>query len=225
MKLGSKVVMNGSMVEIIKLSANGKNNINLIDETISNLNPSLSAFTVYLGLNAETKLEEKHNRNVWIIQDYDLDKMYERMCEGDMVHQNNYVVGYFRDIKYGKLNNNASLFINAPFMDKEYWERSSNDLAEDLIDKASKVLKNFRNNISLRIVSSPLDILKYTSNYKGAIYGWDSSCKCFNNYKIIRKLLSVEGLYISSHWALRGFGVPSVMNLGKLTAEAIIRDN
>ena len=194
-----------------------------IRDKINNMQTSLSAFLVYLGINKNLREISELKSHTWIIaRNYnDIERIYTNLFRG--------VYDYLA-ISSSSIKNNLSpagkesifLFINMPFFNKEFWSRENrNKISDDLLKIAEYLIPDISKHIEQMITATPNTLLKWTLNFKGAAYGYAATVPQFGDYEFSEKT-KIEGLYRVGHWTNRGGGVISVANSGYLTAKRIL---
>jgi prolycopene isomerase len=104
-----------------------------------------------------------------------------------------------------------------------YW-KEKNRMADILIDKVEKtVLPGLRDAIEIKEVGTPLTNIRYTSNYRGAIYGWDQTLDNSNPRRLPHKT-PIKNLYLSGAWTSPGHGYSAVIPSGLECFGAVMQD-
>jgi all-trans-retinol 13,14-reductase len=67
--------------------------------------------------------------------------------------------------------------------------------------------------IEVKEIGTPLTNLRYTGNYRGAIYGWDQTLDNSGNARLPHKT-PIQNLYLSGAWTRPGHGYGSVLGSG-----------
>ncbi len=191
--------------------------------------PSISAFMVYVGTKKSIKEVVGHKCCVWYYPAYDIDACYSSWLEGRPDFDRGFLFASFpsfHDPELAPPGKDSIQFISgAPFMDRKFWEREKDSIAQQVIKRAEKFIPGLSNNIELRLIATPPTLWKYTSNYQGAMYGWASTVDQVGDNRF-PGVTPVKGLYLASHWsgppAGQG-GVPMVVYAGRSTANQILR--
>jgi len=185
-----------------------------IQNKVRTMAPSLSAFSVYIGLNKP--LDGKNSQvNVWYLPNYDVEGNYSLISKGQLCHNDVYCLIFVR-------KEVVCLFVNAPYENKEYWDDKRGKLSDIFIAKAKNALPNLSGNIKFIVNSTPITINKWTLNYKGAAYGWAALPSQFG-VTGFSKVTSLKNLYLTGHWTTLTYGVPGVASIGFETAKKILK--
>jgi len=89
---------------------------------------------------------------------------------------------------------------------KDAYNKEKLRLADLLIDKIEKMfLPGLRKAIEVKEVATPLTNLRFTSNPRGAIYGWDQTLDNSGQRRFPQKT-PVRNLYLSGAWTFPGHG-------------------
>jgi phytoene dehydrogenase-like protein len=175
-------------------------------------------FVVYLGLDEYLTNWPQQRTNVWYLSNYDLDKTYLSAKKGDLNSIDSHIAHFNPE------NKTIVAFLNAPFKNKLYWNTMRTQLGESLISKLERnCAPTLSNHILYKSTATPNTLFKYTSNYHGAAYGWESRLSQFADYHF-RKPSFIKGLYLTGHWTTEGHGIPGVAYLGWDTAKTLIRN-
>jgi prolycopene isomerase len=111
----------------------------------------------------------------------------------------------------------------------EHWEKYAQDywrgnkaeyrkekerMAQILIDKIDDtLLPGLNDAISVKDIGTPLTNIRYTSNPKGAIYGWDQTVDNSGNRRFPNRT-PVKNLYLAGAWTSPGHGYGAVIPSG-----------
>jgi prolycopene isomerase len=89
---------------------------------------------------------------------------------------------------------------------KDAYNKEKLRLADILIDKVEKMLlPGLRKAIEVQEVATPLTNLRFTSNPRGAIYGWDQTVDNSGQRRFPQKT-PIKNLYLSGAWTFPGHG-------------------
>jgi phytoene dehydrogenase-like protein len=185
--------------------------------SIERMEPSLSMFILYLGVDGHISTLLKPGVNLWSMSHYDLDKTYDSLRGGNF---DSIGVNIVRLIPQ---SNNVLALILAPFKDKQYWDINKNSLAESFITELSgSVLHGLSKHIKHKEAATPYTLHRYTLNFNGAAYGWATSPSqlAIPDFK---SPSFIHNLYLTGHWTTLGMGIPGVVYLGLNTAHLLIK--
>jgi len=97
---------------------------------------------------------------------------------------------------------------------KEAYSAEKNRMADILIEKVEKaLLPGLSKAIEIKEIGSPLTNVRYTSNYRGAIYGWDQTLDNSVPRRLPQKT-PIKNLFLSSAWTTPGGGYGGVLTCG-----------
>jgi all-trans-retinol 13,14-reductase len=190
---------------------------------------SLSCFQVFLGLKKDL-VGELNIKDTEIFYDpgYDADKGYEIMHNanvedggyGIMIYDNLYkgyspegkntlnilvLQGYDHWEKYEKDYFNGN---------KDEYRKEKNFMADILIKKVEDtLLPGLSSAIEIKEIGTPLTNLRYTGNYRGAVYGFDQTLNNSGNTRFPHNT-PVKNLYLSGAWTKPGHGYGGVIPSG-----------
>jgi all-trans-retinol 13,14-reductase len=97
---------------------------------------------------------------------------------------------------------------------KSAYQVEKERMADVLIDKVEKALMpGLRDAIEVKEIGSPLTNVRYTSNYRGAAYGWDQTVDNSGQNRMPHKT-PIKNLYLSGAWTQPGHGYGAVIPSG-----------
>jgi phytoene dehydrogenase-like protein len=205
-------VMN-TFFELLKGEANNGEILN----KLSKMEPSLSMFILYLGFSKDFKVPFIEGCNTWFLPHYDIENMYRSAKNRSIDNLAEYMIHIFPGKK------SASVFVNAHFEDRKYWDSCSNEIADKLIKKIEGNVKDLSDYIVHRETATPNTLYRRTLNYKGASYGWAQIPSQFS-IPGLTQVTSIANLYLTGHWTTLAQGIGGVAYLGYDTAKLILKD-
>jgi len=182
-----------------------------------------------LGLNTNPRDFGVRDYTVFLNQGYDLNVQYKACLENDM---NKIPIEIsFHNLLEGNENSSRGYTMNiATVVGFDFWESFSRneyiekkkEMADILIKRAEAVFPNLTSYIERIEIATPRTIVKFTENYKGAIYGW-SQIISQTGRKRMKQETPIENFYLSSAWTEPAGGVTGVMQSGVMVASKILR--
>ncbi len=190
---------------------------------------NFSIYQVFLGLNRDLVREAGlTDSEISVETDYDPDRAYADMSKGDaencgfgLTLYDNIVPGYSP-----KGKNTVTITVGQNFDPwakyeadylqgkKDAYRKEKERLADILIDRAEKkLLPGLRKAIEVREVGTPLTNLRYTSNFRGAVYGWDQTLNNSGPRRMPYKT-PIKNLYLAGAWTQPGGGYGAVIPSG-----------
>lgn len=183
---------------------------------LKNMTPSLSAFILYLGISKDYNELIDTGVNMWFLYDYDLDRLYLSAKEGKF-NNTGYLLYMYPDKK------TVFAIMLAPFKNEKYWVNNKEKLSEFIIRKIEKdAIPDLPKHIKFKDAGTPYTLYRYTSNYKGAAFGWECTPSQLADLDF-RKPSFVQGFYLTGHWTTMGLGIPGVVYVSYDTAKMILR--
>jgi len=85
------------------------------------------------------------------------------------------------------------------------------------------MLPGLRDAIEVLEISTPLTNVRYTGNYRGAIYGWDQTLNNSGNSRVSHKT-PIKNLYLVGAWSKPGHGYGAVIPSGLECFAEIVKD-
>ncbi len=94
---------------------------------------------------------------------------------------------------------------------KEAYRKEKERMADILIDLVEKrLLPGLRDAIEIKEIGTPLTNVRYTGNYRGAIYGWDQTMDNSGQSRLPHTT-PIKNLYLSGAWTSPGHGYGGVI--------------
>ena len=198
-------------------------------DRMETLSVSLSSFQVFLGLKKDLVKETGiKDTEIFYNTGYDSDAEYELMKKADL-ENGGYAVTLYDNVYKGYSPEGKNTLNILTLQGFDHWEKYKEDyfkdnkleynkekerMADILIDKAEQtLLSGLRDAIEVKEIGTPLTNIRYTSNYRGAIYGFDQTLDNSGNTRLGHST-PVKNLYLSGAWAAPGHGYGGVIYSG-----------
>lgn len=235
------VISNANAVDTFKhmLGDEEKDTLKNYLSRMDGFSVSYSSFQVWLGLKKdlvkETGLKESE---IFYYTDYDVEKEYESIISGDLSHTGFGLTVYDNlfDTYSPKGKNTLNIIATQGFTPwekyekdyfagrKEAYRKEKNRIADILIDRVEEaLLPGLREAIEVREVGTPLTNVRYTSNYRGAIYGWDQTVDNSGNRRI-QHSTPIKNLYLAGAWTFPGGGYGACIPSGLMCFSRVMED-
>lgn len=188
-------------------------------EFVSKLNrmhPSLSMFVLYLGLDRMFESPVPAGSNVWYLLHYDLEKSYRSATRRTPRTIDECMVRISPDRK------SLLAFTNTTFRNGSYWANRKEQFIDGFIARLSGIMPGISRNILYQEAATPSTLYRYTSNYRGAAYGWESTPDQFADPDF-RRPSFIRNLYLTGHWSTQGLGISGVAYLGYDAAAMLLK--
>ena len=200
------------------------------------MEPSTSAFIVYLGLDESFRstLKNTDDYDIAVFNTYDLHEDYEYTLNCSF-EKACFLITLYSNIDKSLTKDNkfaASMTQLHPYSywtkfeaaynmgNKEEYNKEKDRLAGVLIKRAEKVIPGLSKHIEIIEIATPLTLKRYTGNHNGAIYGWANTTNQFTPMDRNPKS-SIKNLYLSSAWALGEGHAPTVACGYKLAKQLV----
>jgi len=198
-------------------------------ERMDKFSVSLSSFQVFLGLRKDLvgQLGIK-DTEIFYETGYDTEAGYQAVLKADMENTgfgltlyDNLYKGYSPE---GKNTLNIIILQGYDFWKKfeadyvqsrkKAYRKEKERMADILIDKVEEtLLPGLRKTIEVKEIGTPLTNVRYTKNYRGAIYGWDQTLDNSVPRRLPHKT-PIKNLYLSGAWTNPGGGYGAVIPSG-----------
>ena len=190
---------------------------------------SLSCFQVFLGLNDDiVKKTGITDSEIFIESSYDPDAGYAGMLKGDVEH-GGMGVSLYDNVSPSCSPAGKNTINVLALQGYEPWEKFEKDyfvgqkeayrkekerMADILIQRVEeRLLPGLSKVIEIKEVGTPLTNIRYTSNYKGAIYGWNQTVNNSGNLRV-GHTTPIKNLYLAGAWSRPGHGYGAVIPSG-----------
>lgn len=227
--IGENIVSNASAIETF-FNLVGKEKLpSKFLQKLESMEPSISGFTVYLGLDESfsAELEDEDDHEIIVSETYDLDEDYARILRQDFERASFMIALYSnKDRSLTKGHKFvASIVQGQPYSywkkfeeaynvgNKEEYNNEKDRIASMLIRRAEKIVPNLSKHIELVESATPLTMKRYSGNFNGAFYGWANTVKQFLPADRLAKI-PIEKLFLSSAWTFPGEGFSPAIACG-----------
>lgn len=191
---------------------------------------SLSSFQIWLGLKRDlvSKLGIK-DAEIFYETGYDIEAAFAEAVAGRVGDNPGYGLTLYDNLFAGYSPKGKNTVNIITLMGYDHWQKYESDyfvgnktayeaekkrIADILINGVENTLMpGLRDAIEVVEIATPLTNVRYTGNYRGAIYGWDQT---LNNAMPNRlpHTTPIDNLYLSSAWTQPGGGFGGVINCG-----------
>ncbi len=226
---GKVVVSNANAYDTFHTMMEEDDHLKSYLDRMDTFTASLSTFQVFLGLKKDlvNKVGIK-DTEIFCETNYDIEASYKDALNADMENQGFGLTLYDNLYKgYSPEGKNTLNILN--LQGYSHWEKYESDyfqgkkklyrkekerMADILIDKVEEtLLPGLRKAIEVKEIGTPLTNVRYTKNYRGAIYGWDQTL----DNSIPRRLphkTPIQNLYLAGGWTQPGGGYGAVIPSG-----------
>jgi prolycopene isomerase len=186
--------------------------------TLSRLEPSLSAFVVYLAtdlpLNAEVLAHETFSFPSW-----DHDAAFASCASRpDWL---TVTAPSLADPTLAPDGEQLLVLTTLVGSDAADWRTEKDAMAGHVLRQAERVVGGLGDHVRFLEAATPRTMERYTRNTGGAIYGWALSPSQVGPGRLAT-LPPIEGLHLAGHWTQPGGGVVGVVTSGVQAAQAVL---
>ncbi|HEY49278.1 MAG TPA: NAD(P)/FAD-dependent oxidoreductase, partial [Dehalococcoidia bacterium] len=191
--------------------------------SLNQLEISLSAFYVYLGVDIDPRAAGIEAPETIVYETYDNTEEWELLLQGEVsIPCFGIAVPTFLDAGLAPPGKHVVIIMTmAPYhlMGKS-WKEEKKRMTDKLVAKAEQLIPNLSQHIIVQDSATPLTYERYTLNSLGAAMGWALSPQMF--LKRLEQRTPIPNLYLAGHWAMPGGGVPAVAISGMRAARIIL---
>lgn len=206
----------------------GKREVESLKKLSNKMKVTSSAFICYLGLKKPIPKGLFKSRNVWLCPECDIDRIFGSIERGDFpINDSSYLLCNISSSKGNQFNDQLTLYVPAPFKNRDYWDRYKERFLERLIQRSSPLINGLEENIRFKDAVSPFELFASTMNFKGAMRGW-ASIPGQNDTKLVPQGSLFENLFFAGQWATveSGQGGIAMSSFsGRRAAKAVLKYN
>lgn len=183
---------------------------------------SQSIFVVYLATNLDLQAAGVHHESFYY--DYvDHDANYHNSISGDEnLSWLSITVPTLVDSSLAPAGEHLMILTRLVSFDRQdCWKSAKPLFVEKMLEYADQKIPGLKDHLLFVEAGSPTTLERYTSNYKGAAYGWDVTPEQAGANRVANKS-PINGLYFAGHWSTPGGGVYGVSYSGMLAAQQIL---
>ena len=237
---GRAVISNANAVDTFTRMVDEKDLLKSLLGRMEKLSVSYSTFLVWLGLKTDlvgrAGLKESE---IFYSTGYDPEAEYRAVMAGGLPNDPPFGLTVYDNLDPGlspKGKNTLNIIAAQGF---DYWKKYEADyfkgkkdaytrekkrLADILIDKVEKtLLPGLRKAIEVIEIATPLTNLRFTSNPRGAIYGWDQTVDNSGNRRF-PQTTPIKNLYLSGAWTFPGGGYGACIPSGLACFSRVMAD-
>jgi phytoene dehydrogenase-like protein len=196
---------------------------------LEKLSVSLSSFQIFLGLKKDLIKEIGiTDTEIFYNTTYDFDEDYELMKNAD-VEKGGYAITLYDNIYKGYSPTGKNTINVMTLQGFDHWEKFQENyfkenkdeyrkekerIANILIEKVENtLLPGLSDAIEVMEIGTPLTNIRYTNNFKGAIYGFDQTIDNSGQNRLDHST-PIINLYLSGAWTKPGHGYGGVIYSG-----------
>lgn len=229
-KFMSKVVVsNASPYETFRKMMNEETYLKEYLEKLDKYSVSLSSFQIFLGLKEDVVGRSGvKDSEIFFNPSYDIEGDYLSAVNCNMDNPG-FAVSLYDNIYKGYSPEGKNTLNILTIEGYEHWKPYESDyfngnkteyrkekerIADILIEKAQKtLLPGLSAAIEVKEIGTPLTNVRYTRNYRGAIYGWDQTVDNSGNNRLPHDT-PIKNLFLAGAWTRPGHGYGSVISSG-----------
>jgi len=195
---------------------------------LQKMKPSLSLYTLYLGLDRQPSELGMTSKHLFVNHSTDLDQAYARAVEHDL-DRTDWCLTSYEDsgmVEHPDGHGIVSFVEVTPpgdwlELDPETYKRRKAEVRARLLDKYCRRFPELRDHIVVSEFGTPRTMTRYSRNHAGAVYGFDQTVSQANRRRL-RNRSPLDGLYLTGAWTWAGGGYEGAMMSGVQTANAVL---
>jgi phytoene dehydrogenase-like protein len=103
---------------------------------------------------------------------------------------------------------NGDFWIKLRSGDKALYDKTKEDLAQQIINILDKKFGGIREHIEQQNIATPATFHRYTNNWQGSIQGWLPGKNMIARSPVRAELPGLKNFYFAGHWMIPGGGLP-----------------
>jgi all-trans-retinol 13,14-reductase len=237
---GRAVISNANAIDTLTRMVDEKEVLKDTLARMDKLSVSFSTLLVWLGLKTDLvrKLGIKDSE-IFYATGYDVEAEYRAAMAGGLPDDPGFGLTIYDNVCPGCSPKGKNTLNIIAMQGYDYWKKYETDyfygnkdaynkekmrLAGVLIEKIEKtLLPGLRKAIEVEEVATPLTNLRFTSNPRGAIYGWDQTVDNSGQRRFPQKT-PVKNLYLSGAWTFPGHGYGACIPSGLACFGTVMAD-
>lgn len=197
---------------------------------INRMTASISAFTVFLGLNCDLRNKGISDYLIFVNPDYDPNRQYQAALDNEfngvfmlLTLHSSIEPDYAPKGKFS-----MSIFVLSGYdfwqnLTKKEYKKKKEELSNILIKRAERVIPGLSGFIEVKSIATPITMERYTGSHKGAIYGWEhTSSQSF--FGRLKPESPIKNLYMAGAWTYPGAGIQAAMFSGVNAAKLVLNN-
>jgi phytoene dehydrogenase-like protein len=223
------VVSNANPYDTLRKMTDEQNFLSTYLDQLDHYSVSLSSLQIFLGLKEDLvgKLGIKDSE-IFYDTGYDMESAYLAAQRGDL-EEGGYALALYDNVYKGYSPAGKNTVNITTFTGYDHWKPYEADyfngnktayrkekerLADILIERVEKTLMpGLSSAIEVKEVGTPLTNVRYTSNYRGAIYGLDQTVDNSGPSRLGHET-PISNLYLAGAWTKPGHGYGTVLSSG-----------
>lgn len=197
----------------------------------NNLQPSISAFILYIATKVPVSKINPYRGCVWYCPEYKTEEWFSSWMDGSVdAKKEGFLLANSPSNHNAKLapdgKGSLCLIIGAPPKEKEFWKENTARLTDLLLDRAEFILPGIKDAVDAIYPATPTTLHKYTLNHQGAMYGWAPIVSQVG-HNVLPVLPSIDGLFVAGHWSgppAGAGGIPMAVYSGRQVAKRVTRN-
>ncbi len=223
------VISNSNPYDTIRKMMNEESYLKDYLARLDGYSVSLSSFQIFLGLKKDLVGESGiEDSEIFYNSGYDMETDYEAAQKTDTSNPG-YAITLYDNIYRGYSPSGKNTLNIISIQGYDHWKPFESDyfsgnktayrkekerIADILIEKVEQtLLPGLADAIEIKEIGTPLTNVRYTSNYRGAIYGWDQTVDNSGQSRLGHET-PVKNLYLAGAWTRPGHGYGSVLASG-----------
>ncbi|MFC2157861.1 phytoene desaturase family protein [Acidobacteriota bacterium] len=236
---GKVVVSNANGYDTFHKMIDGGDYLKAYLTRMKTFTTSLSSFQVWLGLKEDLLGQLKiKDSEIFFSAEYDTEAGYKAALNAD-VEDGEFGLTLYDNLYKGYSPEGKNTLNIIALQGYDHWKSYETDyfkgnkaayrkekdrITDILVKKVEEAfLPGLRNAIEIKVAATPLTNVRFTRNYRGALYGWDQTV-ANSMPRRVSHTTPVKNLYLSGAWTQPGGGYGAVIPSGLQCFGTIMAD-
>lgn len=187
---------------------------------LNRMEPSLSIFVVYIGTNLDVNQCGAHHE-AFYYADADHEISYKQTLSGELSWLS-VTIPTLVDPSLAPPGHHIVMLTTMVDADSQQnWSAAKPEMVSKVLALAEQKLPGLQDHIVVIEAGSPATLERYTSNYKGAAYGW-ACTPAQTGPNRLQHRSPIDGLFFAGHWVAPGGGVYGACFSGMQATQQIL---
>jgi prolycopene isomerase len=187
---------------------------------LNRMQQSLSIFVVYIATDLDLVALGVHHE-AFYYDHFDHDAHYDNSVNGRLSWLS-ITVPTLVDASIAPRGQHLIMLTTlTPYHLHKDWSEAKSEFSEKMLAFANNKIPGLTEHVLFIDAGSPATMERYTSNHKGAAYGWDATPEQSGANRLENKS-PIDGLYFAGHWTTPGAGIYGVSFSGVQTAQQVL---
>lgn len=165
--------------------------------------PTVSGFSLHIGLREKVDNRALFQGSLWYYPREAVHQLDDECREGTVADGDGFIfcnAPSFHDPQLAPAGKDGlHCIVAVPYRDGQYWDNRREEFAKTVIGRLRRFIPDIDRAIEMQLIATPQTFMKYTGNYQGAMYGWESIPPQIGLRRFGDRL--ADRIFLAGHWA------------------------